>query len=823
MRKFLFFFISMLFITSISAQQNFHQRANYDLAARFSPKKLEKMIFSTAVDPHWMKSGSKFWYMYETTSGKQWYVVDPVKMTKVPMFNNDKLAAGITSIVKDPFDGKHLALENLKVTKDENIISFEVKSSIEETKKDSAKKNASVKEKKVFFFEYNMLTDSLTELKDFRKPKPRPAWANISPDQRWVVYAKNFNLYRMDSANFTKARLNEDDSTIVEEKLTEDGVENYGYGESFGETNVDKAANRKKRKYVPALWSPDSRHFVIIRTDSRQVKDLWVINSIADPRPTLETYKYHMPGEKEAPVREMMICSISDKKIQKINTAQFKDQEISVWSADQDKRSRDDEFRTSKWLGDSTRFYFSRTSRDLKRIDVCAFDLLSREVKVVVEERMNTYVELRKPVFFNNGKDFIHWSERDGWAHLYHYTSNGQLKTQLTSGPWHVEEIEGIDEKAKAVFFTGNGKEPGEDPYYLHFYRVGLDGSGVKLLNSGDFEHAVNLDEQKRFFVNNSSRVNTIPVSSLYDVTGRKVMDLEKTDLSALVQAGYKFPEPFTAKADDGVTDLYGVVYKPFDFDSTRKYPVIAYVYPGPQTEAVNKSFGRSMDRVDRLAQFGFIVITLGNRGGHPSRSKWYHNYGYGNLRDYGLADKKAVIEQLGQRYKYMDISRVGIHGHSGGGFMSTAAMLVYPDFFKVAVSSAGNHENNIYNRWWSEKHHGVREQVSEKGDTTFLYNIEKNSELAKNLKGRLMLSHGDIDNNVHPANTIRMANALIKANKRFDLVLLPGQRHGYGDMTEYFFWQMGDYFSKWLLGDFSQPVDIMEMNREIQQTGSKR
>jgi dipeptidyl aminopeptidase/acylaminoacyl peptidase len=823
MRKFLSFFISTLIFTSISAQQNFHQKANYDLAARFSPKKLEKMIFSTAVDPHWMKSGSKFWYMYETTSGKQWYVVDPVKMTRVPMFNTDKLAAGITRIVKDPFDGKHLALENLKVTKDEHVISFEVKSSVEETRKDSTKKNSSVKEKKVFFFEYNMLNDSLIELKDFRKPKPRPTWANISPDQRWVVYAKNFNLYRMDSANFTKARLNEDDSTIIEEKLTEDGVENYGYGESFGETNVEKAANRKKRKYVSALWSPDSKHFVIMRTDSRQVKDLWVINSIAEPRPTLETYKYHMPGEKEAPVREMMICSIADKKTQKINTALFKDQEISVWSADQDKRSRDDEFRTVKWLGDTSRFYFSRTSRDLKRIDVCAFDLASREVKVMVEERMNTYVELRKPVFFNNGKDFIHWSERDGWAHLYHYDSNGQLKTQLTSGPWHVEEIEGIDEKAKAVFFTGNGKEPGEDPYYLHFYRVGLDGSGVKLLNSGDYEHAVNLDEQKRFFVNTSSRVNTIPVSALYDVNGRKVMDLEKSDLSALMQAGYKFPETFVAKADDGITDLYGVVYKPFDFDSTKKYPVIAYVYPGPQTEAVNKAFGRSMDRVDRLAQFGFIVITLGNRGGHPSRSKWYHNYGYGNLRDYGLADKKAVIEQLGQRYKYMDISRVGIHGHSGGGFMSTAAMLVYPDFFKVAVSSAGNHENNIYNRWWSEKHHGVREQVSEKGDTTFLYNIEKNSELAKNLKGRLMLSHGDIDNNVHPANTIRMANALIKANKRFDLVLLPGQRHGYGDMTEYFFWQMGDYFSKWLLGDFSQPVDIMEMNREIQQTGSKR
>jgi dipeptidyl aminopeptidase/acylaminoacyl peptidase len=553
------------------------------------------------------------------------------------------------------------------------------------------------------------------------------------------------------------------------------------------------------------------------------VKDLWVINSIAEPRPTLETYKYHMPGEKEAPVREMMIFAMKEKQMHKINTALFKDQEIAVWSADQDKRSRDDDFRSIKWLGDSSRFYFSRTSRDLKKIDICAVDVATREVKVLVEERMNTYVEIRKPVFFNNGKEFIHWSERDGWAHLYHYDASGVLKKQLTSGPWHVEEIEGVDEKSRMVYFTANGKEANEDPYYLHLYKTGLDGMGLKLLNAGDFEHAANLDESKRFFVNTYSRVNTAPVSALYDANGKKIMELEKADLSSLFQAGYKFPETFVAKADDGITDLYGVMYKPFDFDSTKQYPIVAYVYPGPQTEAVNKAFGRSMDRVDRLAQFGFIVVTLGNRGGHPSRSKWYHNYGYGNLRDYGLADKKTVLEQLAQRFNYIDISKVGIHGHSGGGFMSTAAMLVYPDFFKVAVSSAGNHENNIYNRWWSEKHHGVREQISDKGDTTFLYNIEKNSELAKNLKGRLMLSYGDIDNNVHPANTIRMANALIKANKRFDLVLLPGQRHGYGDMTEYFFWQMGDYFSKWLLGDFSQPVDIMEMNREVQQTGSKR
>jgi dipeptidyl aminopeptidase/acylaminoacyl peptidase len=321
-----------------------------------------------------------------------------------------------------------------------------------------------------------------------------------------------------------------------------------------------------------------------------------------------------------------------------------------------------------------------------------------------------------------------------------------------------------------------------------------------------------------------------VPASVLYNAEGKKVMDLETADLSSLMATGYKFPETFKVKADDGITDLYGVMYKPFDFDSTKKYPIIEYVYPGPQTEAVNKAFAKGMDRIDRLAQMGFVVVTIGNRGGHPARSKWYHNYGYGNLRDYGLADKKAAVEQLADRFKFIDIHRVGIHGHSGGGFMSTAAMLVYPNFFKVAVSSAGNHDNSVYNRWWSEQHHGVKEVIGDKGDTSFLYSIEKNPDLAKNLKGHLMLSHGDIDNNVHPSNTIRMANALIKANKRFDLVILPGQRHGYGDMTEYFFWRQADYFAEHLLGDKTSrtETEIEEMTKEMEQsnkaaTGGRR
>ena len=322
------------------------------------------------------------------------------------------------------------------------------------------------------------------------------------------------------------------------------------------------------------------------------------------------------------------------------------------------------------------------------------------------------------------------------------------------------------------------------------------------------------MGESNRFFVDNYSRVNTVPASALLDTRGRRIMDLEESDFSKLMEAGYGFPQPYTVKADDGVTDLYGVMYKPIDFDPSKKYPIVAYVYPGPQTESVSKFFSTNASEY-ALAQFGMIVITVGNRGGHPARSKWYHNYGYGNLRDYGLADKKVAIEQLADRHDFIDIDRVGIYGHSGGGFMSTAAMLVYPDFFKVAVSSSGNHNNDVYNQNWSEKHHGVKEVTDDEGVITFEYDIQKNSDLASNLKGHLMLTTGDEDNNVHPAGTFRMAEALIKANKRFDFFLFPGQRHGYGDMRDYWFWLRAEYFVTHLLGDSRWNANITELDLE--------
>jgi dipeptidyl-peptidase-4 len=799
-------------------------KANYQLASRFSPNKLKKIIYSTAVDPHWLKLSDRFWYMYETPNGKEWMVVDPAARLKKKLFNSAALAADITSIVRDPFDAQHLPVENLKFSKDEKSISFEIKSSIDELKKDRKdKKAADSMQKKIFYFNYELGSAKLTEVKNYEKPKAKPAWGSVAPDSSAVIFARNYNLYWMDKANYQKAVKNEDDSTIVEHQLTKDGIKFYAYGnDGDGEDNVENEKNNKKRRNAFVLWSPNAKYFVINREDSRKVKDLWVINNVAPGRPTLETYKYQMPGEKEAPQEELLLFNFDAKTSRKLNVSAFKDQALSLWAAPSLNKDRDDEFRPAIWLGNNNKIYFSRASRDLKRVDICFIDINTGVVSPVIDERFNTYIEINRPGLVKDGNEIIHWSERDGWAHFYLFDGNGKLKNQITKGAFHCESIVNIDEKNRVLYFTASGREVKEDPYFLHLYRINFDGSGMKLINGGDFDHAVSMNDGSKYVVDNFSRVNTIPKSVLLDNNGNKVMDLETTDLSLLMATGYKFPEPFKVKADDGITDIYGVMYKPFDFDPKKKYPIIEYVYPGPQTEAVNKSFNKSMDRTERLAQFGYIVITVGNRGGNPARSKWYHTFGYGNLRDYGLADKKAAIEQLSDKYSYIDATKVGITGHSGGGFMSTAAMLVYPDFFKVAVSNSGNHDNSIYNRWWSEKHHGVKEIVSAKGDTTFQYSIDKNPDLAKNLKGHLLMMTGDVDNNVHPANTIRLANALIKAGKRFDFLIMPGQRHGYGPLTEYGFWKLADHFNKYLLGDFShtEDVDILEMDREVELNG---
>ena len=829
-------FLALLFCVNLGiSQQNETSdkkipSPNYRLASKFSPGNIAKMVHSTNVRPHWLKKGNRFWYQYKTSEGSNYYLVDADRKTRVKLFDNAKMAKWLTEITKDPYDAKHLPVFQFKFVKGETAIRFRVTATEEvdvvdeekETKKDStstkkSKKKKPKREKKVYHFEYTLGGNGLKVIDNKKEKSKFKRWASIAPDSSIVVFSKNYNLYWMDKENFLKAVEDEKDTTIVEHQWTEDGVEYFGYGfNGRGSNNETKEKTKNDRKPVFVTWNHDSKKFVYQKVDQREIKDLWLVNTTNSKRPTLETYKYHMPGEKEFAKTELLVFDVPSKDITKIKLDTVKQQSVQIYRAPIKRSNFDDDFRPSLLLSKKGKVYYNTISRDRKKLDICVADINTGEVKVLIEERFNTYIESRPLVLFNNETEMLHWAERDGWAHFYLYDSNGNLKNQVTNGSYHVDGFVGLDEKTRTLYFNANGVNKNQDPYYSHLHKINLSGNGLRNLNPGDFNTNISMSDSNGYFVNNYSRVNTVPKSELRNSAGGLVMKLEEADLSQLFAAGYQFPEPFKVKADDGITDIYGVMYRPFDMDSTKLYPLIEYVYPGPQTEAVGKSFSARMNRTDRMAQLGFIVVTLGNRGGHPDRSKWYHNYGYGNLRDYGLADKKHVAEQLADKHSFIDIEKVGIFGHSGGGFMSTAAMLVYPDFFKAAVSSSGNHDNNIYNSWWSETHHGVKEEKDADGNISYKYSIDTNQALAKNLKGHLMLVTGDIDNNVHPGGTIRMANALIKANKRFDYMVMPGQRHGYGNLTEYFFWLKADFFSKHFLGVDATNVDMLEINRDI-------
>jgi dipeptidyl-peptidase-4 len=855
---------------------------NYDLAAQWTSQKVGKLVFDTSVQPRWLETGDRFWYAYQTREGRRFTIVDPVKKTKAPLFDHAKMAATLTLITRLPYDAQHLPFSSVRFVRKDTAIEFDVQvpadaviaAPIKRETTEQPAAQAVVRQpddaeapqqrtgqaagaparpaprNKTLHFEYDLATARVSLLDADPHPARLPRWAALSPDEKTVVFARKENLYIMDTDNFAKALKKADDASIVEAQLTRDGEEHYSYARSARDVQNQREQEQQQQQQqqedgggqdqdderdmadptgrMPAInliWSRDSNKFALVRRDSRKVADLWVINALAQPRPTLETYRYAMPGEPNIPQVEIHVFDRTSKQRVTIKEDRFPDQGVQIATMPQRNNVQRDPRRPipAQWLSDSAdKLYFTRLSRDQHRMDVAVADTTTGEVKTLIEERLNTYVESKPLRLVNGGAELIFWSERDGWGHFYLYdAATGTLKNRITEGEFVATAIESVDDKARVLYLSAGGREKGEDPYYTHLYRVGLDGTGFKLLNPGDASHSVSVTESARYFVDNASRVNGTPESHLYDVTGLSVMKLESPDLAPLTDAGFKFPEPFTVKADDGITDLYGVMYKPFNFDPSKKYPIIAFVYPGPQTESVTKTFNPRSPNIS-LAQFGFIVVEVGNRGGHPQRSKWYHNYGYGNLRDYGLADKKAAIEQLAKRHAFVDITRVGIWGHSGGGFMSAAAILVYPDFFKVAWSESGNHENNIYNNSWSEKHHGVKE-VEKDGKVTFEYDIEKNSELARNLKGHLMLITGDIDNNVHPAGTYRLADALIKANKRFDMFVLPGVRHSFQPVSGYVNWLRGDYFARHLLGASSETIDIIELNREKEQTGDKK
>lgn len=764
-------------LNPLKAQDATDVKANFELAERFTTQKMEKMVGSTSVRPRWIEDTDRFWYEYKTGEGVNWYYVDPAKKQKRLLFDQEEMAMQLSEHFSRTFNSKDLDLKGFEYDTGKQLFTFHI---------DSVQ------------FTYNINGNTLIKGDSLEKETPE-RWATYSQDSTWIAFAKNHNLFVM--------KANDPDS--VEIQLTEDG-ERWN---SFQANDGDTTSNKRLRSI--ANWFENDNKFWAKRTDKRKVDDLWVINSLKK-RPELETYKYPMPGEEDIYVEEILVFDPETKSRVRLDTDKWEDQALGGAYF-----NKGGIFETAK----SDFLYILRRNRMWNEIDVLKANTATGDVEVLFTEVSKPYFNTRfaELVIINEGEEYLWWSERTGWGAFYRYDSNGKLKNSMTKGPWVAGSVVKVDTTAQTLYFTGFGKEKGQNPYYENLYSVKFNGSNFKHLSPEDANHDINASEVGNYFVDNYSRVDMPTKSVLRDGSGKIILELEETNVSAMQAIGYQFPETFSVKAADGATDLYGVMWKPFDFDSTKKYPIISYVYPGPQTEPfpIGFTISGSRGRPQTLAQLGFIVIAQGNRGGSPVRSKYYHNYGYGDMRDYPLADNKAVIEQIAAHHSFVDISRVGIFGHSGGGFMSTAALLTYPDFYDVAVSSAGNHDNNIYNIWWGEVHNGVKEKRKkvkkmnadsvevETEEITFDGPVETNASLAKNLKGKLLLVHGGIDNNVHPANTYRLADALIKAGKRFDMMVLPAQRHGFGNDSSYFERMMWYYFAEHLLGDYRSNVEF--------------
>ncbi|MCR9131665.1 MAG: DPP IV N-terminal domain-containing protein [bacterium] len=758
-------FLGILLLSQFTAQA---QQANFELAERFTTQKMEKLIGSTDVIPNWIEDSDDFWYEWEDARGTNWFYVDIEAKNQRELFDREELAGLLSEEFKRPFNATDLELKGFDFDEDKELFTFHV-DSIE--------------------FEWSVQTNNLVK-GDSLEPNKREPWANWSPDSTWVVFAKNHNLYLMSG----------DTSDTTEHQLTTDGERWFSYQWAQGDTATDKKMSARIR------WFDDEKKFYVQRTDNRKVDELWVINNLGK-RPSLETYKYAMPGEEEVGIDYVEVFDVSSKERVIMNTDKWEDQNLSVDFSD---------VATGDLNGRSSEvIYIERLNRAASEFELLKGNTETGEVEVIISERSEPYWNWRfqDADVINNGEEYLWWSERSGWGHLYRYDAEGNLKNQITSGNFVAGNIMKIDTAAQTIFFEGYGREAGNEPYYEHLYSVKFDGSRMTHLTPEHANHRIFSSPEGNYFVDNMSRVDMPTKAVVRDGSGKVIINLQEVNIDRATELGWKYPEKFKVKAADGVTDIYGVMWKPFDFDSTKNYPVISYVYPGPQVEPYPIRFGPS--RHQTLAQVGFVVVAFGNRGGTPLRNRYYHTYGYGDLRDYPLADNRYGLEQLIGRYDFIDGENVGIYGHSGGGFMSTAALLSHPDFYDVAVSSAGNHDNNVYNRWWSETHNGVKETVKkvtemgedsvevEREEVTFEGPIETNISLASNLQGKLLLVHGSMDNNVHPANTLRLVEELIKEGKRFDLMMLPSQRHGFrGASRAYFERMMWYYFAEHLLGD---------------------
>ncbi|MBO9672591.1 MAG: DPP IV N-terminal domain-containing protein [Sphingobacteriaceae bacterium] len=611
-----------------------------------------------------------------------------------------------------------------------------------------------------------------TDFKTGTMPSRRMGDRNevLSPDGKKAIFIKDYNLFVRDVAS---NRLTQ---------LTTDGIKDYGYA-------TDNAGWRHSD--APILrWSPDSKKIATFQQDQRNSKDMYLVTTNVGA-PVLKAWKYPLPGDKQIATIRRVIIDVENPKVISLNIP-----------ADPHRATLSDDISSSgtfddiDWKADGSEVAFLSTSRDHKNEKFRIANATTGAVREVFEETIKTQYESGQGAinwrYLPASKEIIWYSERDNWGHLYLYDSaNGKLKNQITKGDFVVSRLVKVDEKTRTLYFFANGREKG-NPYFSYLYKIGFDGKNLTLLTPETGNHQVVFSPSFKYFVDSYSQPDVPPVTVLRSIDGKLINTLEKTDVSRLAATGWKAPTPVSVKAKDGKTDIYGLVFTPTKMDANQKCPVIDYIYPGPQGGSVGSwSFAASRGDNQALAELGFIVVVIEGTS-NPDRSKSFHDMSYGNMAENTLPDQIAAIRQLSAKYP-MDTTKVGIWGHSGGGFATATAMFRYPDFFKVGISESGNHDNRNYEDDWGERYNGLVENSD--------YEAQANQNYAKNLKGKLMLVHGLMDDNVPPYNTLLVVEALEKANKSFDLVIFPNSAHGYGAYSPYMMRRRWDYFVQNLLG----------------------
>jgi dipeptidyl aminopeptidase/acylaminoacyl peptidase len=727
--------------------------ADYARAERFLGYNANPLVLHSSVRPVWL-SDDRFWYRVTTENGTEFLLVDSARGTRRPAFDQLKLAQTLSSVSGATYEPFRLPFTTFTFEDNNQRIAFNIGNR-------------------------RWTCDVQGASCASAERTPEPPNSILSPDGKRAAFIRDFNLWVRELA------------TRQDKQLTTDGEKDFGYA-----TN-NAGWIRSDRPVL--LWSPDSKKIATFQHDGRGVGEMYLVHT-AVGHPKLEAWKYPLVGDARIFEIHRVIIEVDNPKVIRLQMPPDPHRSSLCDHVECDG------FADVEWSADASQLAFISSSRDHKRATLRVADATTGKVRDVIDEKVNTYFEggNDRPNwrFLPASKEVIWFSERDNWGQLHLYDlETGKLKNRITSGEGNVSETLRVDEKNRVVYFRGAGKEKGRDPYFIHLYRASLDGKNLTLLTPEDSTHDVSLSPSGRFFVDSYSKPDVPPTAVLRDIDGRLVTTLEKADISRLVSAGWKPVTPIIVKARDGQTDLYGLLYKPTNFDPSKKYPIVNRIYPGPQTGSVgSRNFSAARSDSQALAELGFIVVEIDGMG-TPWRSKKFHDAYFGNMGDNTLPDQVAGMKELAQRYSWIDIDRAGIWGHSGGGYAAAGAMFRYPDFFKVGISEAGNHDNRNYEDDWAEKWQGLLDGEN--------YDNQSNLLVAKNLKGKLLLAHGTTDSNVPPDNTLLVVNELIKANKDFDLLLLPNRGHGFAN-EPYMIRRRWDYFVRNLMG--AEPPEGYEL-----------